>query len=252
MQSSEIIKPSLSVIMLTYNEINSLRLAYNLLMNALKKAGIIDYEIIIATTVSPTGFHDGSPDLAVQISKENSRVHYVHSEVYKGMAHDFQKALEIASKEYVTMVPGSNVFEENSLAYVLSNLGRAEGIIAYTVNLEVRPFLVRWISRCFVLVCNILFVLNIKYYNGIFIFPTKFFRAVQTSALGGEYAAEILIYLLKSGAKYIQVPQIINPLLHAGRTFSLRNIKAAIKTLIFLFWKIHFERKRINLSALRK
>ena len=245
------IKPSLAIIMLTYNEIKSLRLSYNILMNALKKAGISDYEIIIATTVSPSGFDDGSSDLACQIAKENSRVRRSHSETYQGMAPDFHEALKMANKDYVTMVPGSNVFGEDSLASVFSYLGTAEGIIAHTINLRVRPFLVRWVSRFFVLLCNILFILRIKYYNGIFIFPTKFMRAVPISAKGGEYAAEIVIYLVKSGMKYIQVPQVINPLLEPGRTFSMRNVKAAFKTLVFLFWKIHFKRERINLSILR-
>lgn len=251
MLNPAVTKPSLTIIMLTYNEVNSLRLAYETLLNALDWAGISDYEIIIASTVSPTGKHDGTPELAINLAEENSRVRYVHSTVYQGMAIDFQDALKMASKEYVTMIPGSNVFEENSMAYVLSNLGRAEGVIAYTVNFNVRPFLVRWISRCFVFLCNILFFLNIKYYNGIFIFPTKFFRAAPMSARGGEYAAEILIYLLKSGAKYIQVPQVINPLADPGKTFTFRNIIKAAKTIFFLFWKINFKRTRVNLDALR-
>ncbi len=252
MRSSEIIKPSLSVVMLTYNEIKSLRLAYNILMSSLKKAGIDDYEIIITTTVSPAGIHDGSPNLAIQISKENPRVKCVHSGSYQGMASDFRKALEVATKDYITMIPGSNVFTEESLTSVLSHTGETEGVVGHTVNLRDRPFIVRWVSRCFVLCCNILFFLNIKYYNGIIIFPAKFVRAVPMSARGGEYAAEIVVYLVKSGAKYIQVPQVINPIPEGGRTFSLRNVKAAMKSLILLFWKIHFGRKRINLDALRK
>lgn len=238
--------------MLTYNEVKSLEQAYGTLLGGLKRAGVTDWEIIIATTVTPEGTHDGTPDLAAKIASEDLHVVHVHSKSYQGMAHDFRMALKIATKEYITMVPGSDVFEEDSLTNVLSYLGKAEGIIAHTSNWQVRPFVVRWVSKCFVLACNILFFLNLKYYNGLIVFPTKFVRAVPMSAGGGEYAAEITIYLVKSGMEYIQVSQKIRPILHAGRTFCFRNVRRAFKSLTLLFWKINFQRKRVDLTSLRK
>lgn len=245
-------KPSLSVIILAYNEVKSLNAAYKTVLRALKEADILDYEIIISTTVSPAGTHDGTPDLAARIAEENPNISRVHSAVYHGMAHDFKMALQFASKDYVTMVPGSDVFEEDSLTDVFSYLGKAEGIIAHTVNWHVRPFMVRWVSRSFVFLCNLLFFLNIKYYNGIIIFPVKFVKAVPMRAMGGEYAAEITIYLVKSGIEYIEVQQKIRPILHPGRTFTLKNVKRAAKSLLSLFWRINFKRERVDLDALRR
>lgn len=243
--------PSLTVIMLAYNEKDYLRFAYERTKKALCLVKIFDYEIIIVTTVSPNGFHDGTPDIAKEISEKDYRVRHIHNEKYVGMGHDYFNAVKMAVKDYVIMVPGADEIEEESLVNIFGFLGKAELIIVYTVNKKLRSLKTRIVSGCYTFLCNLLFGLYLKYYNGISMLPTRFVQAVPLSANSPAYASEILIYLLKSGAKdYLEVPQTIR--FYSGRTFTSRNAKEGFKTLASLFWKIHFKRERLDLNNLRK
>lgn len=244
------IKPSVSVIMPAYNEGPRLKAAYETVTRAVKKAGIDDYEILMTISVSPDGAHDGTPDTANQIAKEDFHVKLPYAPGFKGMGFRFREGFMAATKDYVIMVPGANHTAENTLVNIFNHMGEASLIVTYSKNPEVRPFYVRLVSNGFVILCNILFGLNLKYYNGICLYPRKLLQQVPMAADSPAYNAEILIYLLKSGVDYIELHQELNPKSASvpGRTFTFQNVLGSLKNLSFLFWKIHFQRKRINLE----
>lgn len=241
-------KPSLTIFMPAYNEADKLKDAYESTTRAVKNAGISDYEIFLSTVTSPDGTHDGTPDIAKQIAQENPRVRSLHTFGFSGLGFKYREALRESAKDYIMMVPGDNDTIEESLIGILSHLGESEAIVVYTANPKARPFRLRFVSKCFVILCNVLFGLRMKYYNGMNIFPVRLARAVPVSADNPAYMAEILIYLLKSGIRYIEVPQELKYTPYAGKTFRFKSAVKAFGTLCSLFWRINIKRERIKLS----
>jgi hypothetical protein len=134
---------------------------------------------------------------------------------------------------------------EKSIANIFSRIGEAEMVITYTGNKNVRPMKRRIISWCFTLLCNLLFGLNLKYYNGICIYPRKTLQRVPMSSDNFAYMAEIIVYLVKSEVNYVEIPQMIKPTSQSS-AFKLKSVFECFGTLGLLFWKIHFLRQRIT------
>ena len=239
--------PSLTVIIPAYNEVNNLKPTFESTIRALKKSDVADYEIIIITNTRRDGGHDGTPDIADDLAKENLRVRHIHNDAYVNLGFKFRQGVGAASKDYTTWVPGDNETAEVSIADIFGHLGEAEAVISYTANKRVRKWTRRFVSRGFTIFCNILFDLDLKYYNGICIFPTKTLRAVPMKSDNFAYMAEIIIYLVKSGVKYIEVPMEIKPTT-ASAAFKFRSVIEVLGTLASLFWRINIKRERIKLS----
>lgn len=241
------ILPSLTIIMPAYQEAAALEPSYETLTRALGKAGVSDYEFLILTAIAKDGTHDGTPDIANRIAERDSRVRSVNYNFYTSLGYRYREGLRMATKKYVTMMPAHNLMEESSQVFVLEQMGKADAIIAYIQNPEARPLRARFVSRGFVLLCNILFGLCLRYYNGVTILRTDLVRAVPMTADNHAYMAEILVYLLKSHASYVQVPQVLKFSSRTGKEFHLQSAMISFQTLMSLFWKIHFRRVRIKI-----
>lgn len=236
---------SLSVIIPAYNEVKNLRAAYESAKRALTKAGITDYEIIIITNDRPDGTNDGTPAIAAQIQKENLHTILLHNP-YVGLGYKFRQGARAANKSFVTLIPGDNETLEESAADIFSHTGEADAVITYTGNKEVRPWKRRCVSWGFTTLCNCLFGLRMKYFNGICIFRRDLLRASPLTCDNFAYMAEIIIYLVKSGVRYIEVAQLIKPTSESA-SFKFKSVLECLGTLASLFWKIHFRRQRVTI-----
>lgn len=243
-------RPSLTVIMPAYEEAASLERAYRSVLGALSRVGILDYEILIMTLLTPQGTHDGTPDIACRIAEKDSRVKNVHSNFFTSLGYKYREGVEAASKEYVMMVPAHDLTVADSLSEIMDRIGQSDSIITYTINPGTRPLKARIVSKCFVVLCNILFGLNLRYYNGITVHRRELLKKVPMTANNHAYMAEIIIFLVKSGAKYIQMPQVLKPTTRAGKAFNLASAVDALRTLTSLFWKIHFRKMRVPTAEL--
>ncbi len=229
-----------------YNEVGAIREAYDSTTRAVGQAGISDYEIIIITNTDSSGNHDGTPTVAAQIAKEDFHARHIHFNNYVGLGFKYRQGVESAQKDYTMMVPGDNDTIESSLASILRYLGKAPVVITYTINPEARPFYIRFVSKGFVVFCNILFSLRMKYYNGICIYSKNLLQQLPAFSDSPSYNSEILIRLIKSGVKYIEAPQEIKKSF-AGKTFRLKSVFEVLRAMALLFWEINIKGKRIKI-----
>ncbi len=239
-------KPSLTIIMPAYNEIKNLRPAYESVLRILQKAGISNYEIIITTGVRRNGNRDDTADVADRIAEEYKFTKSLYCDHFVGLGRKYHKAVQAATKEYIMLIPGDGEFVEDSIADIIGHIGEEEIIITYPNNPEVREFKRRFVSRSFTILCNILFGLNLRYYNGLNILPRKYLQKITMECDNFTYMAEILVYLIKSGISYIEIPFGTKPSVGSS-AFNFRSVLETFSTLASLFWNIHFKRTRIRL-----
>jgi dolichol-phosphate mannosyltransferase len=176
-----------------------------------------DYEILI--------FDDGSKDntgtIADELAESDNHIKVIHHETPKNLGACYKEGVELASKEYVIMIPGDNECGPAVMEKVFELAGSADMIIPFTSNSEVRPFLRRVVSRAFVVMCNIVSGNHLKYYNGAVLHKTKLVKecGIKTDSFG--YQAEILVKLMRQGCTYREVGTEITYRPH-GKSKALR------------------------------
>jgi len=236
---------SVSIIIPAYNEEIKLKPTVDSVLNRLKNNEISDFEIIIFNDASTDKTGEVADDLAMQFSQ----VKVVHNAKNMNLGFNIARGFQLATKEYSGFVPGDNETAPEALDNIFQAIGKADIVIPYIQNPEVRIWGRRLLSKTYIAIINTAFGLKMRYYNGMCYFKTSMVKKVAVSTNGFAYMTEILVKLLKSGASFVEVP-MINRARERGATkaFRLKNILSVFKTFLTLFWEIQILRRRINLS----
>ncbi len=234
---------SISIIMPAYNEEETIEFSVRSAIEKLEEHGF-DYEIFI--------FNDGSTDktgaIAEVLARKYPKITVFHNQRNMNLGFNFARGIVLASKEYAGLLPCHGQTAIESFDYILPALKKADVVITYHGNSEVRPLIRNIISRINVKLVNLIFGLNLKYYHLNF-YRTEILKRIPTSTQNYALMVELLVYAVKSGATYIQVPVLLKKRTF-GKSKAMRpkNIINILKTYIRLFWLIRICRKRVNLS----
>jgi len=236
---------SVSIIIPAYNEEKNLAQTIKFLLDRLNENIISDFEILV--------FDDNSTDntgkIADDLAEKYPQIKVIHNPRNMNLGYNITKGFQLATKEYCGFIPGDNETEPETLDNIFQNLGKADIIIPYIKNPEVRPWGRRFLSKTYIAIINIAFGLNMKYYNGMCYFKTDMVKKVPVSTHGFAYMTEILVKLLKSGVGFVEVP-MINRARERGATkaFRIKNIVSVFKTFIRLFFEVQILRKRVKIT----
>lgn len=231
------IHPSISIIIPAYNEAGNIANTANAVLGAVHAGGFEDYELLI--------FDDGSTDetgeIADALSRNDPRIRVIHNRPNRGFGYNFQKGIELATKEYIGLIPGDNEVTPESVRDVIARVGEADIACAYHANMEIRPMSRRVISRLFTFLINALFGLRLRYFNGPAFIRTELLRRVRRTSLGFAFMMEILVQLVRAGYEYVEVPMRIQPRAYGAPTaFKPKNIWRVSKTICEVFWRVYF------------
>jgi len=211
-------KPTLSVVIPALNEEANIEAAVREAVRALGDR-FSDYELLL--------FDDGSTDrtsaIMDRLATEDPRhVRVTHNERSNNLGGVFRQGVQIARMEYLLMVPGDNENPGHALQPLFDALGKADIVIPYPTNSEVRGAARHLVSRAYVALLNALFAQGIRYYNGTVIHRTENLKAITIETSSFAYQTEILLKLLSLGKSYIEVPIKIEPPKSGRRSRALR------------------------------
>jgi dolichol-phosphate mannosyltransferase len=216
-----------SVIIAAYNEEKNIGNAVNSVYSALKNL-ISDYEIIIIDD----GSTDNTEKIIADLSKSDKKIKIITHPKNMGFGCAIQDGIKRATKKYITGFPGDNDMSTGSFRELIKARKSADLIISYMVNPNSRPFIRRITSRFFVIVMNILFGLNLKYFNGYLITRTKLVKSLPLRSNGLAIFAEVIVRLIKKGVSYKEVPFIHKERkTHKSNALTLISISQTLKTL---------------------
>lgn len=160
-----------------------------------------DWEILI--------FNDGSTDdtgaIAESLSQGNEKVWVFHHEKPRNVGACYAEAIEYASKRFLILVPGDNENDPRGLDSIFKLAGRADLILPYTENPEVRPALRQNLSQIFTLVLNLASGRRLRYYNGTVLHEVALLRQCKLRTRGFGYQADLVLQLLRRGCSYVEV-----------------------------------------------
>lgn len=235
----ETTQPVLSIIIPALNEAENLEACVREVVQALPAS--LPYELLI--------FNDGSSDatgaIAERLSREFPVIRPFHNRTPMGLGYNYAKGVERASGKFVVMIPGDNETQMASLSPALEKLGSYDILIPYTSNPQVRPWMRRVLSRCFTALCNLVFGLRVKYFNGPCIHRTELLRSIPLDTSGFAYMLQILVRLIKSGATYTHIPmELRSRASGSSKAFAPRNIVSVVKTFFSLIGEVYFSKNR--------
>ena len=90
-------QPSVSVIVPGLNEAGNIEKAISVIIEALKKQKIDDYEILLIDD----GSTDGMDKIVDRMAAENDRLRPFHNPIPKGLGYNFRTGVFLAGKNYV-------------------------------------------------------------------------------------------------------------------------------------------------------
>ena len=193
-----------------------------------------DYELLL--------FDDGSTDRTGRImddlaAADPRHVRVTHNPAPRNLGGVYKQGIALARMDYVLMVPGDNENPGHALQAPFDAIGRADIVLPYPVNSDVRGPARHLVSRVYVGLLNRLFGLRVRYYNGTVIHRTANLKDLPIQTSSFAYQAEILIKLLCAGKSFVEVPIRIDPP-KAGRrsrAFRWKNMVQVGRTLGGLF-----------------
>lgn len=228
-------KPTLSVVIPALNEEGNLRDTVSAVYQAMGQ--MFDaYEMLI--------FDDGSTDntgqIAEVLAREDKNIKVIHNPRTMGFGYNIRAGIERAKYEYVTMVPGDNEIPRVSIERLFRHTGPADIVVSYFTNQEIRPFHRQIVSRLYTTALNVIFGLDMKYYNGPFVCRRAVIQKVPVTTGGFAYLASNLIRILKMGHSFIEVGIPLGERRHgSSKAITPFNVIVVVKTILFLFLEIH-------------
>lgn len=233
-------KPTVTIIIPAYNEEEGLANSVKLAKKAIKEF-FRDYEIFI--------FDDCSTDktglIADELSKIDKKIKVIHNKKNMGPGYNYTEGVKLAKKDYVVEIHGDNESTISGIKEVLKYTKKADIIIPYPPNPEIRAIYRRVISKSFTFLMNILTGLNLKYYNGTSVYKTNIIKKIDLKTFGFIGKAEAVSKLLKTGRKFIEVEGMeLKKRKGKSKIFKLKSIIQILKEIIYLIWILRIKKRK--------
>lgn len=226
-------RPAVTIFVPAYNEVANLAGAVEDVLAAAARLG--DYEVIIVDD----GSTDGTGELADRLARAHPRVRVMHNPKNLGLARGYQIALAEARMPYFTFVPGDREVGAESIRHILAAVGSADIVVPYHANAWARPRYRRLLTRVSTVLMNILFGLELQYYQGPCVYPTAVARTLPTTTRGFFFLAEMLVQGLRRGYTFVEVGLIHQERAHGrSKAVTVRNMLRALSTVLRLWWTI--------------
>lgn len=208
-------------------------------INLYSKKFIINCEIIIVDD----GSTDGTFFKIKKLSKKYNHIKIIKHKTNKGFGAAYKTGLKNTSGEFCVLIPGDNEADINDTLRIFSETKNVDVLLPYTINKEVRNFHRRFLSKIFVILLNLIFKTNVKYFNGSVFYRSKVLKKVRIQSEGFLFQSEIILKIIKSGYLYIETPYFLK--FRSGgdaKALKLKNLLIVFTELISLIFEIYLKK----------
>lgn len=231
-------QPTISIIIPAFNEEKNIE---STVKNAISVAQgrFSEYEIFVFDDCS----QDKTGIIVDELARSNNRIKVIHNKKNEGFAYNYKEGVELSNNDYIAMVPGDDEILAESISKIFNSVGKADIIIPYTINSQIRPLSRQIVSRSFIALMNLLFGLRLKYYNGPVIHKREVIKSISIKSKSFAFQAEALVKLIKKGHGFIEVGIYIGDKKYCKSKVSFfYDILGVLKTMVGLFKEIYLSR----------
>jgi len=194
---------TLGLFVACYNEETNIEATLQTVIAACHEVGV-EFEIVV--------IDDGSTDDSVQIIKNFGQAHpevslslYVNSH-NEGLANNYAEAAFLLRSEWYRLICGDNVEPKETLVTIFRELGSAEMLIPYNIEIRGRAKTRRVISKAYTALVNLLSGFRLHYYNGLLVTRRDYVMRWHSNSHGFGFQADLLTRLLSRGLSYKEIP----------------------------------------------
>lgn len=193
--------------------------------------------------------NDGSVDktgyILEDLAKKYPRLKIINHENSKGLGAAFFAGLEQTQSIYAFLLPGDNENDPASVLTHLKSIKDEDVLITYVSNPEQRSFFRQKISKIYTFIINVAFGHELRYFNGTSLYKVSSVRNLTIKSQGFFFTAEILLKLLKNGARYKEVSICLTDVKQKkSSAISLKSLKGVVKGFFYmLYWQYFFSIK---------
>lgn len=227
--------PRVSIVVPAFNEEKNLETAIENAVQAAKAAGDIAIEILIIND----GSTDNTREVIEKITAKYFFVRGIHHETNKGFGATFLSGIKAASYEWITLFPGDNCVSTLTFVNLLKHAGKAEMVLAYTVNTECRTRLRNILSAIFSFVYTAAFNLHVRYINATPVYPVAKLRSMELRCFRYSFPSEITVRLLRKGCTFLEIQGFMNPGARKSSALRIRNLVEAVYNYLYLIYDIY-------------
>ncbi len=224
----------LTIGIFAYNEELHLGPTVETVLDAAARAGSPPLEILIVND----GSRDRTEDVIADLRRRHPAVRSVTHPVNTGIGTAIRDIIAFAAGDRICFLPGDNIFTPYTLTQMLRCADKADVILHYHVNSEVRKRGRILLSVLFTFIYKFAFNLQLIYINCLGIYPTAALRAIPTRARRYNIAAEINVKMLRRGHSYYELASYMNPLARKSSALSLRNLLDVAGSFLRLWWEV--------------
>jgi dolichol-phosphate mannosyltransferase len=240
-------KSTISVIVPSLNEERNIEDTVNNILQAIGER-FKDYELILFDDAST----DRTGEIIDRLAAVNTKIRAVHNSPNQGFGYCFNKGVELARMEYVSVLPGDNEIDARSIEDMFSLVGSGDLLVPYTLNTEVRPRFRRIISSLYVFLMNLLFACELHYYTGPVIYRAAVLRNNRLDTKNFAFTTALLVRMIRKGVSFLETPILICPRPGKTKAFKIKNIFGVYWTIVKLFFEVRIFRRAEYSGTLRR
>jgi len=222
-------KISLSVIIMAFNELDSIERVVREIESVLTNLGCSEIVIV------DDGSTDGTGAVADRLAEEIPQVRVIHHETNRGLGEVYRTGFVQARGEYVTFFPADGQFPATIIEQFLPLMEDADMVLGYLPKRK-GSLLARGLSLMEKVLYRLLFG-PLPRFQGVLMFRRALLDNVELKSTGRGWAVlmEFIIRISRDGYRIVTVPTEVRPRLSGrSKVNNLRTIWANLKQVIIL------------------
>jgi glycosyltransferase involved in cell wall biosynthesis len=231
-QKSILISNSLSVVIMAFNECQSLENVVREIVSELDGSNLNEYEIIIIDD----GSTDGTEKIADDLQNKYSNVCVIHHDSNQGLGAVYRAGFNHAKCDFITFYPADGQFPASNINRFIPLLSDFDLILGYLTNRE-SSTISGLLSKAEKLLVRLAFG-KIPRYQGIFMVRRTVLNEIELKSHGRAWAIvmELVIRLSRGQYRIVSIPTEMRPRMSGtSKVNNLATILSSLKQLITLY-----------------
>ncbi len=229
----------ITVMFSVFNEEKNIAKAVENAIDAAKRAGNIPLDIIVVDDAST----DKTPEIIKKLEKKYPFVRSIHHLKNQGIGVGLREVIKIAKYPKFMLAPGDNDASPKLLEHIFRNSTKAEMVLSYYLNKELRKRTRNFLSTIYGLIYMLTFDVYIQYFNGVGVYPTEKIRNLDLKSSRFSITAELNTKLLCSGCTLYELPGYMQTGIEGSKSIKLINFIEVIVTYFRLVYEIKLTKR---------
>ncbi|MFI5348707.1 MAG: glycosyltransferase family 2 protein [Elusimicrobiota bacterium] len=213
----------ISVCVPAFNEEKNIRGTALTVLQAARETGVDPIEVLIVND----GSSDGTAAEIAKLEREFPSIRSITHPRNMGLGRSYMDVIAAAKYGKISLFPGDNSISLYTIKNVFKNRDKADVIISYYNNTELRSLARHAISTLVNLIYGSTFGVHARYVQGASCLTTERVRRLNIFATEHTIQAEIHVKLIRSGSSYMEVDGYYDP-----RSYSNRSVAFRRKTIV--------------------